>query len=172
MNTGPYSNEKVQAFVLEQFIPVRSQCYWDKPTPLMQRLGIRRRRGLGQGGFQRLQMRCVPFPLLLRGGIDRLAHLPDARRENRPLELVELKYGVVPRQADTDADAGDLRDDVVEALDVLDIDGSIDVDAVGEQLLDVEITLGMAAAGRVGMGELVDQRDFRAAYRQPSDKAM
>ena len=41
MNTGPYSNEKVHAFILDQFIPVRSECFWDKPTPLMQRFGIK-----------------------------------------------------------------------------------------------------------------------------------
>ena len=57
----------------------------------------------------------------------------------------------------------DLRDHVVEALDVLDVDRGVDVDAVAQQLLDVEIALGMAAAGRVGMGELVDQHDLRAA---------
>ena len=61
------------------------------------------------------------------------------------------------------ADAGDLRDDVVEALDVLDVERRIDVDAAIEQLLDVEIALGVAAAGRVGVGELVDQRDLRPA---------
>ena len=61
------------------------------------------------------------------------------------------------------ADMRDLGDDVVEALDVLDIDGGVDVDAAAEQLLDVEVSLGMAAAGRVGVGELVDQRDLRAA---------
>ena len=55
----------------------------------------------------------------------------------------------------------DLRDHVVEAFDVLDVDGGIDVDAVGQQFLDVEIALGVAAAGRVGMGEFVDQRDLR-----------
>ena len=56
---------------------------------------------------------------------------------------------------------GDLRDHVVEAFDVLDVDGRIDVDAVRQQFLDVEIALGMAAAGRVGMGEFIDQRDLR-----------
>ena len=61
---------------------------------------------------------------------------------------------------------GDLRDHVVEALDVLDIDGGIDVDAVRQQLLDVEVALGMAAAGCVGMGKFVDQRDFRVARDQ------
>ena len=60
----------------------------------------------------------------------------------------------------------DLRDDVVEALDVLDVDRGIDVDAVREQFLDVEIALGVAAARRVGMGELVDQRDLRPARDQ------
>ena len=62
-----------------------------------------------------------------------------------------------------DADAGDLGDDVVEALDVLDVDGGVDVDAGGEQLLDVEVALGVAAAGGVGVGELVDEDELRAA---------
>ena len=61
------------------------------------------------------------------------------------------------------ADMRDLGDDVVEALDVLNIDGGVDVDAVVEQLLDIEVALGMTAAGRVGMGELVHQRDLRVA---------
>ena len=60
----------------------------------------------------------------------------------------------------------DLRDHVVEAFDVLDVDGGVDVDAVGQQFLDVEIALGMAAARRVGMGEFVDQGDLRAARDQ------
>ena len=55
----------------------------------------------------------------------------------------------------------DLRDHVVEAFDVLDVDRGVDVDAVGQQFLDVEIALGMAAARRVGMGEFVDQGDLR-----------
>ena len=61
---------------------------------------------------------------------------------------------------------GDLGDDVVEAFDVLDIDRGIDVDAARQQFLDVEIALGMAAAGDVGVGEFVDQRDLRAARDQ------
>ena len=59
------------------------------------------------------------------------------------------------------AHMSDLRDHVVEALDVLDIDGSIDVDAGTHQLFDVEIALGMAAAFDVGMCKLVDQHDLR-----------
>ena len=45
--------------------------------------------------------------------------------------------------------AGDLGHHVVQALDVLDVDGRIDVDAGVEQLLDVLPALGVARAGRV-----------------------
>ena len=62
-----------------------------------------------------------------------------------------------------DADAGDLGDDVVEALDVLDVDGGVDVDAGGQQLLHVEVALGVAAFGGVGVGEFVDEDEFRVA---------
>ena len=61
------------------------------------------------------------------------------------------------------AHMGDLRDDVVEAFDVLDIDGGVDVDAAAHQLFDVEIALRMAAALRVGVRKLVDQHDLRPA---------
>ena len=60
----------------------------------------------------------------------------------------------------------DLRDHVVEAFDVLDVDRRIDVDAVGQQLLDVEVTLGMAAAGRIGVSEFVDQGNLRTPRDQ------
>jgi hypothetical protein len=56
---------------------------------------------------------------------------------------------------------GDLRDHVVEALDVLNVDRGIDVDAVIHQLFDVEIALGMTAAFDIGVGKLVDQDDLR-----------
>ncbi len=44
---------------------------------------------------------------------------------------------------------------------MLDIHRRIDVDAVRQQLLDVEIALGMAAARHVGMGEFVDKGNLR-----------
>ena len=59
------------------------------------------------------------------------------------------------------AHARDLRHDVVQALDVLDVDGGVDVDAGVQQLLDVLVALGMPAAGDVGVGELVDQDQAR-----------
>ena len=41
MNTGPYSDEKVHRFLEERFIPVRSECFWDNPTPLMEKYAIK-----------------------------------------------------------------------------------------------------------------------------------
>ena len=61
---------------------------------------------------------------------------------------------------------GDLRHHVVEAFDVLDVDRGVDVDAVRQQFLDVEVAFGMAAARRIGVGEFVDQRELRAARDQ------
>ena len=59
------------------------------------------------------------------------------------------------------ANLGDLSDDVVEALDVLDVERGVDIDAVVEQLLDIQIALGMPAAGGVGVRELIDQDELR-----------
>ena len=40
MDTGPYSDEKVQRYIEKEFIPVKSQCFWDKRTDLMKQFGI------------------------------------------------------------------------------------------------------------------------------------
>ena len=86
------------------------------------------------------------------------------RREVDQLDLVGgIDHRIGHRLAH--ADAGDARHHVVQAFDVLDVHGRIDVDAGGQQLLDVEIALGMAAARRVGVGELVDQHE-RGTARQ------
>lgn len=61
------------------------------------------------------------------------------------------------------AHAGDLRDDVIQAFDVLDVDRGIDVDAVVDEFFDVEIAFRVAAARRIGVGEFVDESELRAA---------
>ncbi|MNO58261.1 hypothetical protein D3C76_488160 [compost metagenome] len=61
------------------------------------------------------------------------------------------------RQGFTHLHAGDVADLVVEALQVLHVDGGVDVDAGGEQFLHVLPALGMAAAGCVGVRQLVNQ---------------
>ena len=40
MNTGPYSDEKVQAYIEKEFVPVKSQCFWDKRTELMKQFDV------------------------------------------------------------------------------------------------------------------------------------
>ncbi len=59
------------------------------------------------------------------------------------------------------ADVRDLRDHVVQAFDMLDVQRGVDVDAGGEQLLHVEIALRVAASRRVRMREFVHQRELR-----------
>ena len=59
-----------------------------------------------------------------------------------------------------------LRDDIVQAFDVLDVERGIDVDAGGDQLLDIHVALGMPAARRVGVRQFIDQRELRAARQQ------
>ena len=61
-----------------------------------------------------------------------------------------------------DLHAGGPLDLVVEALQVLDVDRRDHVDARPEQLLDVLVALRVAAAGGVGVCQLVDQADGRA----------
>jgi hypothetical protein len=41
MNTGPYSEPSVVEFLHRQFVPVRTQCFWDNPTELMGRFDVK-----------------------------------------------------------------------------------------------------------------------------------
>ena len=61
------------------------------------------------------------------------------------------------------AHTGDPLDDVVERLEVLDVDGGQHGDPGVEDVLDVLPALGVPRAGRVGVGELVDQYDVGSA---------
>ena len=58
-------------------------------------------------------------------------------------------------------DAGDLRDDIVQAFEVLHVDGRVDVDARGDQLVDILPALGMARARMVRVRELIDDEQLR-----------
>ncbi len=54
-------------------------------------------------------------------------------------------------------DAGDLGDDVVQALQMLHVERGHHIDAVGQQFLDVLPSLGVPGARRVGVRQLVDE---------------
>ena len=60
-----------------------------------------------------------------------------------------------------DRDAGNSADDVVQALEMLDIERREDVDAARQQLFDVLPPLGMTRSLDVGVRELVDQDQRR-----------
>ena len=89
------------------------------------------------------------------------------RRDVYQPDLVgPVEQGV--RHALAHAHARYLLDDVGVALDVLDVDGRPDGDAPVQELLDVLPALRVPRAGRVGMGQLIDDRD----RRMPRDQAV
>ena len=64
-----------------------------------------------------------------------------------------------------DTNSGDAADHVVQALQVLDVERGVDVDASVEQLLDVVPALGMARAFGVRVSQLVDEDDCGAPFQ-------
>ena len=79
------------------------------------------------------------------------------RRHVDQLELIGAAHDVVGHRLALHG-PGDLRDDVVQRFEVLDVQRRDDVDAGIEQLLDVLPALLVLRPGRVGVGVLVDQR--------------
>ncbi len=79
------------------------------------------------------------------------------RRKVDDLDLGAVEHAVGHRLAH--AHLGEAGDDVVEALDVLDVERGVDVDPGVEQFHDVLPALRMAAAFGVGVRELVHQRE-------------
>ena len=66
-------------------------------------------------------------------------------------------------------DRGDLGDDVAGALEVLDIDSGVHVNAGGQQFLDILPAFFVAASGRIGVGQLVDQGQLGLARQDSVD---
>src|SRR5207244_11626726 len=83
-------------------------------------------------------------------------------REIDDLEIVGLVEDAVGHRL-AHPYPGDLGNDVVQAVDMLDIQRRENIDTGGDQLLDVEIALGVSAAGGVGVGEFVDKNELRLA---------
>src|SRR5579864_8002795 len=63
------------------------------------------------------------------------------------------------------AHASDLRHDVVETFEMLNVQCGIDIDTVGQDFLDIQVALGMAAAWGVGVREFVNENQFRFALK-------
>ena len=58
------------------------------------------------------------------------------------------------------ADARDLGHDVVQAFDMLDVESGVDIDTGREQVFDIEVALGVTAAGCIRMGKLIDEHNL------------
>ena len=85
------------------------------------------------------------------------------RRQIDQLHVVgAVENGIRNRLAD--AHMRDLRDHIVQAFQMLHIERGVNVDAVAENLLDVLIPLGMAAARRIGVRQFIDQNQLGLAH--------
>src|SRR5215475_9954902 len=91
------------------------------------------------------------------------------RRQIDQLDLIGFVEDVV-RQGLALAHAGELRDEIVEALEMLYVDRRPDADPRFEQLLDVLPSLGMAhgrlAACEIGVGKLIDEQNVGMALER------
>ena len=128
-------------------------------------VGDPQQRQLAQGGEVAGPEVVAERGVDLLGGVDVAVRHAAAQRLGRhvdELDLVGRPHDVVGDRLAL-ADAGDALDDVVDRLEVLDVDRRDHVDAGVEQLLDVLPALLVAAAGHVGVRQLVDERDLGPA---------
>ncbi len=99
----------------------------------------------------------------LLGGVDVPVRHPAAQCLRRHVDELDLVGGPDHRVGNRLPlrHAGDLLDDVVQRLQVLDVHGRDHVDAGVEQLGHVLPALDVGRAGHVGVGQLVDQGHLR-----------
>ncbi len=78
-----------------------------------------------------------------------------------------IEYGI--RQGFRDADTGDPADHIVQAFQVLHVDGGEYIDAGIQQFLYVLPALRMTRAGRIRMRQFIDQDQFGMAFQRGID---
>ena len=107
----------------------------------------------------------------LLGGVDVAVRHPTAKRLGRHVDELDLVRSANDAVGDglSLCDAGDPFHDVVERLEMLDVHGRDHVDPGRHQLLDVLPPLLVAAAGDVGVRELVDEHDLGHAREHRVD---
>lgn len=132
---------------------------------IVQHLAIDAERGAAQrhftqGGEVRFRKEMAERPARLLRYIDLAVLEPVDQfvgRQVDKLDLRRLEHAVGHRFAHPNArEAGD---DVVQALDMLDIQRGVDVDPGAEQFLDILPTLRVPAALDIGVGIFVDERE-------------
>ncbi len=88
-----------------------------------------------------------PLQKFIRGQVNQL----DFRgRVNHPV-----------RQGFPNDDLGDLGHDIVEALQVLDVEGGVNIYPGGQEFFDILIPFGVTGAGGVGVGQFVYEDELR-----------
>ncbi len=138
--------------------------------PRVDRLRGAAQRELAQCGQVRPAEEMAKGARRLLGDID-LARL-QPRDQLVGWQVDDLDLGVLEHPVGhglADAYPSKAGDGVVQRFDVLDVDRGEDVDARRQQLVDVHEALRVARARRVGVGELVDQREARPAGEEGVD---
>ena len=132
---------------------------------LIDPVGGTAQRQLAQGDQVALAKEVLNSPLGLAADIDFPFIEPLAEIVRGQVDQHYVVGGVEKRIGDgfTDLHAGDAADDVVQALEVLDVNGGKHVDAGFQQLFDVLPAFRMTGAGRVAVRQLIDQDQRRAA---------
>ena len=127
-------------------------------------------RQLAQGEQVRLLKKMLecPFGLLRHVNLSFAQAIHQLfRRDVHELDVVGLfKDGV--GQGLADHDAGDLRDDIVDAFDMLHVKGRVDIDAGLQEFLDILPAFGVPGALGVGVGQFIDENKRRPGARPAS----
>ena len=98
MNTGPYSSQEVKKYIEERFIPVKSECFWDKRTDLMKRFAVK----------------WTPTLLVLDAGGEEHHRVVGYVPDDDFLAHLELGLGKIAFDRDRYAEAGDHFQAVVD----------------------------------------------------------
>ena len=124
---------------------------------------------------QRLEVLDAEEPVQRRGDAGGRVDLARAqaldqrrRRDVDEHDLVGRRQHAVGQRL-AHAHARELRDLVVERLEVLHVDGGVHVDPGGEHVVDVLVALAVLDARRVRVRELVDQAQLGLAREQPRE---
>jgi hypothetical protein len=134
-------------------------------------LGCDAHRQLAQGGEIALREEVRDGAARLLGHVDLALAQPLDEVVRRQVDQLDLagQFQDLVGQRLADLDTRDPGDDIVQALDVLDVQRGVDVDAGGEQVLDVLVTLFVAAARDVGMRKFIDEHQLGLALQHAVD---
>ena len=98
-----------------------------------------------KGGFPQLLLQPLNFDAIFAQALQELV-----RRQIHQLDLGGLIENAIGKRL-AHVDAGDLRHSIIETFEVLNVQSGVDIDPGCQDLLDVEIALGVATTGDIAM---------------------